>query len=146
LGPGDLYTNTVATLVVKGVKEAIKKSKGKNVLVMNLMTKMGENYGYKATDFIDDVNKYLPPSRLDYIIINSDKAIDHTKLHAYDEEGASLVEDDLKPWEKDHPEVRIFREKLIAKEVSEKEKGDKIERSIIRHDSKKLAKILVKLG
>lgn len=145
LGPGDLYTNTIATLVVQGVKEAIKKSKGKIVLVMNLMTKLGENFDYKATDFIVDINKYLPPNRLDYVIVNSDKAIDRTKINAYDEEGASLVEDDLGAYEKDSPEVKIFREKLIAKEMSKKEKGDKLERSIIRHDSKKLAKILVNL-
>jgi len=146
LGPGDLYTNTIATLVVRGVKEAIKKSKAKVVLVMNLMTKLGENYGYKATDFIVDIGKYLPARRLDYVVINTDYLIDRTKLHAYGEEGASLVEDDLEVWEQENPTVKIFREKLIAKERAQPEKGDKTARSIIRHDSNKLAKILVNLS
>ena len=141
LGPGDLYTNTVANLVVRGVSEAIVKSRAKLVFVMNLMTKRGESAGYAASDYIADLAKYLPISRLDCVVVNIDREVDPEILRKYSKEVAGLVVDDLGGAAK----FMVIRKKLLARGKVEKQKGDKTERSMVRHDSEKLAKVLASL-
>jgi uncharacterized cofD-like protein len=140
LGPGDLYTNTIANLVVPGVVEAIMQSKARVVFVMNLMTKMGESYGYRASMFLEDVGKYLPLSRLNYVVLNTDLPSNKKLLSFYKQEQAVVVEDDLTDGG-----YRVLREKLLSHAKVVLEPGDAMVRSTVRHDSKKLAKVLTSL-
>ncbi|MFY9462150.1 MAG: gluconeogenesis factor YvcK family protein [Candidatus Sungiibacteriota bacterium] len=91
IGPGDLYTSIVPNLVVEGVSEAIKKSKAKKVYVANLMTKWGETNGFKASDFIAAVEKYLGKCVLDYALINT-KRPSPERMRYYEKESAEFVE------------------------------------------------------
>lgn len=141
IGPGDLYTNTVANLVIDGVSEAITASKGKVCFVMNLMTKAGESYEYKASDFMQDLSKYMDTSRIDHVVVNSDLDYDPKILKAYEREGAKPVEDDLGKSGK----MKVIRAPVKSSFVPRKQRGDAVKRSMIRHDSKKLARVLVKL-
>lgn len=142
LGPGDLYTNTVANLVVKGMKEAIDASSAKLIFVMNLMSRAGETFGYKASDFLNDLSLYLPATRMDYIVVNTDVALS-TRLHkAYIAEGAEIVADDLgKTWN----QAKVVRAKMRSHEKLDRIKGDKLVRSMVRHDPRLLAKVIYEL-
>lgn len=140
IGPGDLYTNTVANLVIAGVNKAIMKSKARLVFVMNLMTKMGESYKYKASTYLEDLAKYLPSDRLDVVILNTDFEIGQEMLKKYLEEGSEIVEDDL-----GETRYQVVRAELRSRARVELQKGDKVVRSMVRHDPKKLAKVLVEL-
>lgn len=142
IGPGDLYTNTVANLVVEGVVDAIKNSKGKVVFVMNLMTKLGEAYEYKSSDFLDDLGRYLPLENVDYVLVNSDYDFDPFLLKAYKKEYAKPVEDDLSDFYKG---IKVVREGVLSHSNIKKQKGDSMKRSMVRHDSNKLAKVLEEL-
>jgi len=142
IGPGDLYTNTIANLVVNGMKEAIEKSSAKLVFVMNLMTKLGETYNYKASDYLEDLSQYLNPDRIDHILINSDLTHDPSILKKYQTEEAKPVDDNLNnSWHK----AKITRTSLISHLTPAKQKGDNIIRSLVRHDSNLLASALVSL-
>ena len=145
LGPGDLYTNTMANLVVTGTVEAITKSQAKVVFVMNVMTKKGESYGYGAQDFLIDLGKYLPLSRVNYVVVNTDQTIEKAVAKAYAREEADWVKDNLDEVAKTNDSWQVIRGRLLAKGRVEKEKGDKLARSMVRHDPDKLAKILVEL-
>ncbi|EKD80174.1 MAG: hypothetical protein ACD_40C00190G0006 [uncultured bacterium] len=139
LGPGDLYTNTIANLVVKGIREAIEESYAKVIFVMNLMSRLGETYRYLASDFLADLSQYLNSDRLGHIILNSDLSLTPTVLKKYSAEGSSLVEDDLEStWHR----AKITRTKLLSHHAPPKEKGDKLERSMVRHDPHLLAKAI----
>lgn len=142
LGPGDFYTNTVANLVVGGVVDALKKSKGKLVFVMNLMTKYGEAYNYKASDYIFDLEHYFPLSRLNMILINNDTHYPGAAVTKYQKEKSIPVVDDLKtagiPLS-----IKVIRQSLLSDEEVKREKGDTLKRSMIRHDSNKMAKALL---
>lgn len=142
LGPGDLYTNTIADLAVTGVKAAIGNSKAKVVFVMNLMTKLGESYAYKASDFLHDLGKYMDEDRLDFVVVNSDGKFDEKLLATYAKEEAEPVIDDL---DNEWNHARVLRAPLISHTQVVREKGDKVRRSMIRHDSMLLAKELYKL-
>lgn len=152
LGPGDLYTNTIANLVVGGVVEAIVKSYARLVFVINVMTKKGESTGYRASDYLSDLGKYLPLARLNYVVLNTDLSIDRNVMMKYKKEGAEWVADDLGSSEiinlkfSNSPiNYKVIREKLLAKGKIEHEKGDKMVRSMVRHDSDKLARVITSL-
>jgi len=142
IGPGDLYTNTVANLVVSGVKEAIEASMAKVIFVMNLMSRMGETYMYKSSDFLNDLSLYLNPDRLDFVIINAESSPSPAVLKKYAAEGQSLVEDDLS--DKWHM-AKVIRARMRGSHRPQIVKGDTLTRSMVRHDSELLAKELVKL-
>ncbi len=59
IGPGDLYTSILPNLLVSGVAEAIRRSAAKKTYICNLMTKHGETDGYRASDFVRQIHKYL---------------------------------------------------------------------------------------
>ena len=85
LGPGDLYTSIVPTLLVEGVNNAITKSKGKLVYVVNLMTKRGETDGFYASDFVETIKKYLGDSenKLSHIIVNKNRVVSKGKIASW---------------------------------------------------------------
>lgn len=142
LGPGDLYTNTVANLVVSGVSSAIEASMAKVVFVMNLMSRLGETYQYRASDFLNDISKYLNPDRLDFVILNSETSPSPAVLKKYASEGSSPVEDDLTDnWHY----AKVLRARMRASHRPVVVKGDTLTRSMVRHDPDLLAKELIKI-
>ncbi|MEK7061379.1 MAG: gluconeogenesis factor YvcK family protein, partial [Patescibacteria group bacterium] len=142
LGPGDFFTSILPNLVVDGIGLEIKKSKARVVFVANLMTKFGQTAGFKAGDFISEVEKYLSGRNLDYCILNKSNHFSKTMLSKYKEENAEPVKDDLKDYK---GKTKIVRKSVISNKIYQKPKGDILERSLIRHDSDKLAKAVVEL-
>jgi len=69
IGPGDLYTSLIPNLLVDGIQEALAESKARIVYVCNLMTKKGETDGFRVSDFVNEVENYLPRP-VDHIICN----------------------------------------------------------------------------
>lgn len=134
IGPGDLYTSVIPNLLVKGVPEIIKKSKAKKIFVVNLMTKYGHTNGYGAKKHVEVIEEYLGKDVLDYVLINSrqPKKIANSW---YEEFGEFPVKDDLK----DKNDFEVVRKNLVRDVVISQNPADVRRRSIIRHDSKKLA-------
>lgn len=139
LGPGDLYTSTVATLVVDGVTEAIEKSNAKIVYFINLINKYGHTYDFKASHHIEEIRKYLGfyPN---IVVLNSSK-LSPRILKKYEQERGFPVEDNLK----DNSDFKVIRTDLLTDRIIKRKSGDTVRRSLIRHDSDKLAKLLVDL-
>lgn len=142
LGPGDFYTSILPNLVIDGVSEAIIKSKAKTVFVLNLMTRFGQTVGFRASDFIDELEKYTVGRKLDYCLVNNSSEIPKGILTRYKKENAETVKDNIG---KKYGETQIIRRNLISNKVYEKPKSDKLPRSLIRHDSAKLAKAVMGL-
>ncbi|PIR96066.1 MAG: hypothetical protein COT92_03075 [Candidatus Doudnabacteria bacterium CG10_big_fil_rev_8_21_14_0_10_42_18] len=140
LGPGDLFTSILPNLLVKGVSEAIAKSKAKKVLVVNLMTKKGQTDNFTAADFVNTVNKYLGKAKLDTVIINNKKPAVNI-LAKYKKEGAKLIAaEGVKKLK-----IKAIAKDLLSKNVFGKVNGDSLKRSYLRHDPDKLAKIIYEL-
>jgi len=139
LGPGDLYTSTIANLAVKGVSTSIKKSSAKVVFIMSLINKYGQTYGFKMDDYVEELKKYLGKYP-DYVLVNTDK-LPKSILKRYEEEKGYPPVDNLK-YGKDY---KLVRRKLLAGETIKRKTGDTVKRSLIRHDSEKLANVLTKL-
>lgn len=68
VGPGDLYTSVLASLLVGGVAEAVRETKAQVVYVCNLMTKPGETSGYDVADHVRAVVEGLGGDVLDWVL------------------------------------------------------------------------------
>jgi len=142
LGPGDLFTSVICNFLVEGIAKAIKNSKAKKVYVINLMTKFGETTNFKASDYLSEIEKYLKVMP-DACLINKSNNISPSLVKRYKEEKAVIVKDDLV--KENYPKTKIVRRSLISNKTYKKKKSDTIKRSLIRHDSTKLARAIVSL-
>lgn len=134
IGPGDLYTSIMPNILVDGVPETIKNSKAKKIFVMNLMTKYGQTSNYGAKKHIEELEKHLGKGIIDYVLINSKKP-KKSVLSWYEEYDEFPVNDDLG----ESGKFQIIRKDLLKDVIITQNASDKLRRSIIRHDSKKLA-------
>jgi len=80
IGPGDLYTSILPNLLVGGVAEAVRASEAQKIYICNLMTKHGETDGYKASDFVEQVHRYLG-GHVDRVIMHDGSFPDHLVEH-----------------------------------------------------------------
>ncbi|MEO8581891.1 MAG: gluconeogenesis factor YvcK family protein [Patescibacteria group bacterium] len=144
LGPGDFYTNTVANLVVGGVVEALKNTKGKVCFISNLMAKYGETYGYSLKDFFTDLEKYMPLDQVDYVLINNNMNFPTNLLKLYEQEHDMPIQDNIKETDV-HPGVQFIRRDLLSQRVPKKALGDVLNRSVVRHDPEKIAQTISEL-
>lgn len=140
-GPGDLFTSIIPNLLVKGIREAIKKSQAKKIYVANIMTKHGQTDNFKCSDCVASLQKYLG-AKLDYAIVNTAKP-DAKTLAAYAKERALITIPDMTQLKK--LGVKVVAEALISKKQVVKVPGDSLRRSLARHDSEKLGKIIYEL-
>lgn len=137
IAPGDLYNSIIANLIIEGAKEAIKKSKSKLIYVVNLMTLNSQTQGYSASDHLQEIEKHVD-RKMDYILVNN-QPIPKKILKAYEKLEEYPVVDDL------GKDKRVIRQPLLAKTAYQKPKSDALKRSLLRHDSEKLAKVIVGL-
>lgn len=132
LGPGDLYTSIVPTLLVSGVNEAIANSKGKVVYIANLMTKRGETDNFKASDFVSVIENYLGNSKhkLGYVLVNK-RAADQKK--------------DLDKWYKHYGSKPVINDLKNTTNFKIIEKDFMDSTTFYRHDPEKIAKTLMNI-
>jgi uncharacterized cofD-like protein len=136
LGPGDLYTTLLPNLLVDGVCEQIKHSKAKIIFISNLMSKIGQTRGKTQKEIVEIVEEYIG-RRMDYVLINKG-TFPKEAYQRYIDDGEHILEDNLH----DGDGRMIIRKNLVASDPIKKQKGDQLKRSLIRHDSEKLAKEL----
>ena len=134
LGPGGLYTSLIPNLLVDGIADAIKKTHAKKVYVQGLMNRKGQTTRFKLSQYLDILQQYLEGS-LDFVLVNDQKPPD-TLIEKYASEGDLVTIDIEQPW--------VIRAPLLGR-LQEKSAVDLMQRSLIRHDSEKLAKELVKI-
>jgi uncharacterized cofD-like protein len=139
LGPGDLYTSLLPNLLVEGIPEAIQNTHATKVYVMNLMTKYGQTYNYTAIDHLNILEKYIGKC-ITHIVINNG-FLDPKALKVYQKSQEVPVRDDLS--QKSY--YSVIRDDLVSSEVFRKGQSDTLVRSLIRHESDKLARLLIKI-
>lgn len=131
LGPGDLYASTLANFAIEGLMDAVKNSKAKLVYIVNLFTKAGETDGYSAARHVAEVARYAGRNP-DAVLIHSG-VFEPAVLSLYEKELEFPVADDLG----DAPNV--FRRSFADITVAKQAEGDVVPRSLIRHNSEKIA-------
>jgi len=138
LGPGDLYTSILPNLIIKGMAEAIKKSSAKVVYVVNLMTRYSQTHQYSAQDHVDKIEEKIGDN-IDFVLVNNKKIPDEMQ-RIYQKEKGFPVKDDL-----NSSRYKVIRDNFLTSKKWVKPKGDRLQRSYLRHDSSKLAETIIGL-
>lgn len=127
IGPGDLFTSIIPTLIVPKVKEALGKTHGIILYIVNIMTKFGETHNFEAHDFVEQLESFTE-KKVDGIIYNTEKPAE-ALIKPYREQKAEFVVFDTqnKFWK---------TRKIYATDLLDNSS------EIIRHDSDKLALLL----
>ncbi|MBU0759632.1 MAG: YvcK family protein [Candidatus Omnitrophica bacterium] len=128
LGPGSLYTSVVPNLLVSGISERVAKSKAPKVYVCNVMTQPGETDNYTAFDHLNTIVAHTQPDIINYCIVNTGK-VPQELLKKYEDEGSYPVLADSD---------RIIEKGYKVIEVNIVNTTD-----YVRHDSKKISKIII---
>jgi len=91
VGPGDLFSTVLPTIIVKQIKSTLKESKAKKILIVNITNKSFETPNFKVSDYIKTVSDHLGSEIFDTIIVNKNqkpkipKGLDY-KYVEYDKE------------------------------------------------------------
>jgi len=145
MGPGSLFTTVLACLVFPDLSAAIRESKAKSVFICNTTQQPGQTDQLTVYDHVQQVTRYLGDGVLDAVVINSTvpsaellEAYARDGLHMLriDEAQVQAIEADLKvkPLVMDIAEVTTGKRELWNKQDT------------IRHDSAKLAALLMELA
>ena len=127
IGPGDLFTSIVPSLIVRGVKEGLQKTKAPILFILNIMTKFGETHQFTGRDFVKTLEEAIERP-LNGIIYNNRKPGAELLLR-YHEQKAEFVE--LDNWDGWWDERKIYALDLLESTAG-----------IVRHDSRKLAALI----
>lgn len=141
IGPGNHYCSIIPNLLVDGIPKALQETKAKVVYVANLVNKKGHTESFDLDDYIDSINTFIGKERIDFVIFNVQKITDELK-EKYEKRGESIIRFNKTHREEDRRH-KIVTACLLGKE-EEYDKSDKISqvRALIRHDHKKLAKVV----
>jgi uncharacterized cofD-like protein len=131
LGPGSLYTSILPNLMIPGIRQAIRDSSAKVLLLMNLMTQPGETDGLDAVGHLAAIERWAEPGLVDAVLVNAAPPR-LPLLDLYEKGGAAQVLVDERAIA-EHG-VQVWVEDLLGA-------GE-----LIRHDSDKLARAVLALA
>ena len=128
IGPGDLFTSIIPGLIVPGVTEALRSTSAKLLYVINIMTKYGETHQYSGSAFVRRLEEVIQRN-VDGVLCNTKKP-EPQILKEYRRQKAEFVKIDAS---------RDFwgGRRLFCGDLLDTSGG------IVRHDSQKLADMLV---
>ena len=132
LGPGSLYTSVIPNLLVKGVPEAIKESRGRKIYIANVMTQPGETDGFKVSDHLKALYAHGDIGPLDYVFANDMKIRNDHLREKYHRMNQFEVEIDYENL-KEEPFKLIQGDFIKPRESS------------VRHDADKLSQKLMEI-
>lgn len=131
LGPGSLYTSLIPNLLVRGIPDHIGRSRAVKVFVSNLMTQPGETRNYTAADHVRALHEHAGRKIFERVVLNT-RDFSPALRRRYAAERAEPVANDL-------DEVRALGVEPVLADLLEED-------HVARHDSRKLAQLLLDLA
>ena len=128
IGPGSLYTSILPNLLVSDVSEAIEASSATRVYIANLMTQPGETEGYSLADHVQAIYKHTRRKLIDWVVA-SNQTISPEVSRRYGLRGATPVRANIADLQRIG--VRCLLDELLE------------EHGVVRHDSARLAQLLI---
>lgn len=143
IGPGDLYGSILPIFLVKEIADEIRKSRAKIIFNCNLTNKKGQSDNFTIDDYVKVLEQYIGKNKIDFVTFNNNNipALLVKKYEKREGKGSVIV---FKKEQK-QGDYRIVMADLLRREEIKEKLGDMISgtRSFIRHDSDKLAKVLM---
>ncbi|MGB3573502.1 MAG: gluconeogenesis factor YvcK family protein [Phormidesmis sp.] len=130
MGPGSLYTSIIPNLLVPEIVDAIAARHIPRIYICNIMSEPGETQGYTVSKHIEAIDRACGKYLFDAVLIQKRVPSDEA-IARYLKEGAAPVILDRTAV------IDSGRRIVIANVMSESN-------TTVRHDSKRLAKVLVR--
>jgi uncharacterized cofD-like protein len=130
LGPGSLYTSIVPNLLIQGVADAIRKSNAPVVYVCNVMTQPGETDLMGAAEHLESLLSQAD-IKINYAVVNIAERPE--ALARYQEQGSQMVDAQLS-------QVAALGIETLGADLLVDDPD------VIRHDSAKLARLLMEIA
>jgi len=131
-GIGSLYTSIIPNLLLKGIKESLKKSKAKKIYICNAMQQPGETEGYTVSDHIKAINDNIGEGVIDSVIVDP-RDIPQDILVRYKSMNSDKVE-------LDREKIKEYNVNLIERDILEIDP-----KGMVRHHPYKLSAIIYSL-
>lgn len=146
IGPGNLYCSLLPNFILKDFAGAVKNSRAKVVYIANLTNKKGHTVGFDVDDYVEALEKYIGKNRINYVIFASRKPLKALVKKYEKAEG----ENTLVVFHKNKNTVRrykLVKADIISKKIPKHNKNDGIAgtRALIRHDSDRLARVVMSI-
>lgn len=145
IAPGLLYGSLAPALLVRGVTRALAETKAKTVYVCNLVTKPRQTDDFTVADFADEIERFSGV-KLDYVLYNNHRPPQEL-IDKYAHDGEYLVEWDEAELARKH--YHASGKHLIADGIwtNVNASSDPLaaQRSLIRHDSDRVARELMRI-
>ena len=132
LGPGSLYTSILPNLLIPGIRNAVRRSRARVVLVMNLMTQPGETDHLSAVDHLKAVQEHVDPELVDVVLVNRSRPQPRL-LQRYADAGSRWIEVDRDALTS--LGVEVVEEELLLPD-----------RDLVRHDPVRLGRAILDLA
>ncbi|HEY9625012.1 MAG TPA: gluconeogenesis factor YvcK family protein [Crinalium sp.] len=132
IGPGSLYTSIIPNLLVPEIAEAIANRKVPRIYVCNVMTQFGETQGYTVSDHVRAIDNASGHKLFDAVLVHK-KTPSARALIRYAQENSHPVFVDR------DGVTQLGRRMVVANVVYEDENT-----GVIRHDSERLARVLLR--
>ncbi len=91
IGPGSLYTSILPSLLMPQIRDALRQTRAKIVLSMNLMTQPGETDNMSVGDHFNVISKQIGVQTIDYLLVNN-KTISDKAQRRYANKGSYLLQ------------------------------------------------------
>jgi uncharacterized cofD-like protein len=132
IGPGSLYTSVIPNLLVPEIREAIARATVPRIYICNIMTQPGETDGYTVADHIQAIDRICGIKLFDAVLAHR-KSPSVQSLKRYAQESSHPVYLDREDV------ARLGRRIVLANVMDEDE-----EKGYVRHDSQRLARVLLR--
>jgi uncharacterized cofD-like protein len=131
MGPGSLYTSIIPNLLIRGMPEALERSRAVKVFVSNIMTYEGETRGYDLPDLLKALDAHSNKRQLYNVVLVNNGKYGDTGMMTVKEKNAHPVHFDLNAYAK--APFKVVTDDVVNPAFP------------IRHDSRKLAQALMRI-
>lgn len=143
IAPGDLYTSLGPLLVIDGIGDALARTDAKKIYVANLVSKKGQTDGFTVSDHTAEIERFAGTKFLDYVLYNQEAPSEEVAKR-YEEEGGYITKADTDTLSKQSYKA-VGGSFLGAMAMSNGADTLISKRSLIRHDAKAVAKLILEL-
>ncbi len=143
IGPGSLFTTTIACLAFKEISQAIRDSDAIKVYVCNTTTQPGQTDDYSLSDHVQQVVSYLGIGVLDYVVLNSSTPSEEL-MELYAREKVNV----LLPTDEEVHKIKTMTVKPILADIADTQSAKRElwqKQDTIRHNPDLIAETLLKL-
>jgi uncharacterized cofD-like protein len=129
--------------MIDGMSEALSSTKAKLIYIANLVTKPGQTDNFQVHDYAAEIERFMGDKALDFVIYNNHQPTAEL-LEKYAQAGEYAVEFDQAVFKKAH--YKAIGDSLVSDTIPVlKASEQRIPRTLIRHDSNKVARLIMRV-